>query len=233
MNEFHHYCKVIGDDVRREDVKTSEDKDKMFKNHDLFDDNLENLISFRDNLIDSIINEFNQYFPTEDFNFLRIFEPKLIPTNQLIVSTYGTSELNETCLIFGFENDVDVTKLQFKDLLFQIILSEFAPKKGCSRLSDFWSLQLRNLDIIWGQQIKRLIESVLSIPIGSSSCERGFSSMNYIKDKKRSHLNLLNLENLLRIKDIGPKNVKEFDAHYYALECSKNHWLTDQSLFCF
>jgi hypothetical protein len=57
--------------------------------------------------------------------------------------------------------------------------------------------------------------------------------MNYIKGKKRSHLNLLNLENLLRIKDIGPKNVKEFDAHYYALECSKNHWLTDQSLFCF
>jgi hypothetical protein len=40
---------------------------------------------------------------------------------------------------------------------------------------------------------------------------------------------MLNLENLLRIRDIGSKNLKEFDAHYYALEWSKNHWLTDQS----
>jgi hypothetical protein len=168
-----------------------------------------------------------------NFNFLRIFEPKLIPTNPLIVSTYGTSELNEICLMFGFENDIDVIKLQFRDLLFQIISSEFSQKRRCSRFSDFWSLQLRNPDIIWEQQIKRIIESVLSIPIGASSCERGFSSMNCIKDKKRSYLNLLNLENLLRIKDIGLKNLKEFDVHYYALEWSKNHWLTDQSLFIF
>jgi hypothetical protein len=58
--------------------------------------------------------------------------------------------------------------------------------------------------------------------------------MNCIKDKKkRSHLNMLNLENLIRIRDIGSKNLKEFDAHNYALEWSKNHWLTDQSLYIF
>lgn len=77
LNEFHHYCshwwrcKMW----RRWNIG---DKDIMFKNHDLYNNNLENLWLFRDNLIDSKINEFNQYFHTEDLNFLRIFEPKLI-----------------------------------------------------------------------------------------------------------------------------------------------------------
>jgi hypothetical protein len=56
----------------------------MFKNQDPDEDNLEDLSSFRDNLIHSIFIEFNQYFPTEDFNSLWIFEPKLMPTNPLI-----------------------------------------------------------------------------------------------------------------------------------------------------
>jgi hypothetical protein len=73
--------------------------------------------------------------------------------------------------MYGFENDVDVIKLQFRHLLFQIISSEFTQKNRCSRLSDFWSLQLRNHDIILEQQIKRIIEPVLLIPIGSSSYE--------------------------------------------------------------
>lgn len=56
--------------MRYEDMKKFQDKDIMFKNQDPDEDNLEDLSSFRDNLIHSIFIEFNQYFPTEDFNSL-------------------------------------------------------------------------------------------------------------------------------------------------------------------
>jgi hypothetical protein len=86
---------------------------------------------------------------------------------------------------------------------------------------------LKISNINWGSDIKRIIESVISIPIGSSSCERGFSNMNYIKNKRRSNLVLKNLENLVRVKINGPKSLPEFDAPYYALEWSKSHFRTD------
>ncbi len=78
-----------------------------------------------------------------------------------------------------------------------------------------------------GNYLKSIIESIISIPIGSSSCERGFSIMNYIKDKRRSSLVLENLENLIRLKINGPKSLAEFDAPYYALEWTKSHYRTD------
>jgi LPS O-antigen subunit length determinant protein (WzzB/FepE family) len=53
--------------------------------------------------------------------------------------------------------------------------------------------------------------------------------MNYIKDKKRSNFKLTSLENLVRLKTNGPKKLKEFNTHYYAIEWSRSHLFSGDS----
>ena len=50
----------------------------------------------------------------------------------------------------------------------------------------------------------KLIEIVLSVPISTSICERGFSAQNVVKTIKRNRLNDESLEGLLRIATNGP-----------------------------
>ncbi len=80
-----------------------------------------------------------------------------------------------------------------------------------------------------GREIRKVIETVLSIPISFSTCEIGFSTMNYIKDKKRSNLKLTSLENLARFKTNELKKLKEFDAYHTAIEWSRSHLFSDDS----
>jgi len=167
----------------------------------------------------------NNYFPTKDFSYLKICEPSFLPTQVPDEPFYEIEKIKKVSEIFYFENMHNIITEQFQHLLNQIIPTESFKKMKCIKLSEFWTLQLRNSNINWGSDIKR-IESVISIPIGSSSCERGFSIMNYVKNK-RSNLVLKNLENLVRVKINGPKSLPEFDAPYYALEWSKSHFRTD------
>jgi hypothetical protein len=137
LNEFYHYCTVVGDNKRCEDVQTFENREIIFKIYDLDEDTLTNLSSFRVNLIDSTINELKHYFPTEDFSSLEIFEPEMLPTNASNVPSFGVTELNETCVMLELANKFEDIRNQFTDLLYQIIYSEFSKNRRCSRLQDF------------------------------------------------------------------------------------------------
>jgi hypothetical protein len=47
--------------------------------------------------------------------------------------------------------------------------------------------------------------------------------MNYLKDKKRSRLGTISLEDSLRVKMNVDSNLENFDSHYFAREWVKIH----------
>jgi hypothetical protein len=61
--------------------------------------------------------------------------------------------------------------------------------------------------------VRSSISNILSSKLDKLFIQWYFSNSISVKD-----LNLLNLQNLLRIKDIKPKYRKEFDTHYHTLE---------------
>ncbi len=106
---------------------------------------------YREHNVDEelIINEFKHYFLTEDFSSLEIFELKMLPTDASDVPSFGVTELNETCVMLRLANKFEDIRNQFTDSLYQIIYREFSKNRRCSRLQDFWSLQLINNEITW------------------------------------------------------------------------------------
>ena len=79
----------------------------------------------------------------------------------------------------------------------------------------------------WTDVLRKIIKSILTIPLSSSQAERGqvkslklsyifnfsFSVMNYIKaNKRRSSLSPNSLANLVRIRESGPKSVLKLNA---------------------
>jgi hypothetical protein len=67
---------------------------------------------------------------------------------------------------------------------------------------------------------------VLVLPIGSADAERGFSVMNDIRNNRRL-LSPENLNNLMRLRINGPKELDKFPAAKYAKEWVKGHLRTD------
>ena len=61
------------------------------------------------------------------------------------------------------------------------------------------------------QNILRLVQIMLVLPISSAVCERGFSSVNRIKSDVRSSLHTETVEDLIRISVEGPQ-LEDYDA---------------------
>ena len=80
----------------------------------------------------------------------------------------------------------------------------------------FWSQLLKWPEVNWGNSIKRLLQTVLSIPISSAEAERGFSTLEYIRDTHRSRLTPRNLAAMMRININGPDELDYFEAAKYA-----------------
>ena len=76
--------------------------------------------------------------------------------------------------------------------------------------------------------VKDMVHRVLSIPIGSSDCERAFSILFHIRSKRRNKLGEDTLENMLRIRLNGPKTINQFASLEYAKAWAlSNNMLTD------
>lgn len=80
---------------------------------------------------------------------------------------------------------------------------------------DFWSQLLIWPEIVWATNLKRLIYVILSISISSAEAERGFSTMNYIRNDRRSRLTDENLEDIMRIKLNAKDDLDKFIAVKY------------------
>ena len=64
--------------------------------------------------------------------------------------------------------------------------------------------------------------------MGSADAERGFSIMNHVRTSRRSRLTPHHLDDIMRIRINGPKNIKQFPASHYAnLWIKAGHLRTD------
>lgn len=86
--------------------------------------------------------------------------------------------------------------------------------------------------IAWTDRIRKLIHTVLALPIGSADAERGFSIMNHIRTDRRSRLTPEHLTDIMRIRINGPDEIEQFAGTRYAenFVVKENHFRTDADI---
>ena len=80
----------------------------------------------------------------------------------------------------------------------------------------FWRKYLNDDNVNLGQTIISLVKKVLVTPIGSADAERTFSLLSHARHKRRSRLTPAHMEDIIRIRFDGPKDLKLFPAMQYA-----------------
>lgn len=78
------------------------------------------------------------------------------------------------------------------------------------------------------KKIKKLIKTVLVLPMGSADAERSFSIMSHIRTSRRSRLASSTLDALMRIRINGPDSLNSFNALKYTKLWIKKHKRTDE-----
>ncbi len=231
MSKFYEKCHFTK--YRQIQIRGSSDfdtNDVTFGNIELIDDSMDVLDDFRIELIDGIIEELYEYFPSQDYKYIEILNPTEIPLNSSDCFFYGVTEFRKICELFGFENQTVRITESFQHLLTRISEKSSFHTDRCGHFKDFWSLQLSDENLPWTFQTEQIIRSILSLPLSTSECERGFSVMKYIKDEKRFNLKPETLEASLRCKINGPRDERNFDARYYARAwINSNHMKSDDS----
>lgn len=183
------------------------------------EDDLPMTIEFKDIILDAIIAQYRQYFPDGDLNNFNVLDPMNmpLPNDEAATRTYGIVKIGELNDYFEL-GDRSETLNQWQELLLSIVGSDNYCQIRTERtsVSAFWSQLLKWPEIVWGQEIKRLVQTVLSIPISSAEAERGFSTLKYVEDTRRRRLTPQNLDAIMRIKLNGPDELDHFAAAKYA-----------------
>lgn len=204
----------------------------VYKNIVLNNDESElpDLKSYRTLLLDLLLAEFNSYFPDGDLKSFDVFDPNNMPNpnDYVTARTYGIIKIKQLNDFFKIGNQ-DIIINQWQTFLESVITSSNYCQIKNSRTSTFafWSQLLKWPEITWGTEIKRLLFTVLSIPISSAEAERGFSALKYIRDSHRSRLSPTSLDAIMRIKMNGPDELDHFAAVKYARKWVENHHPTD------
>lgn len=207
----------------------------VYKNIVLLDDEDEipGLNQYRQIILDFLLAEFNEYFPDGDLKKFDVFDPSNMPTpNDYIgIRTYGISKIKELNNFFQIDSDGIILD-QWQELLKSIVSSAnyCQIKNGRTTSFAFWSQLLKWPEIVWGDSIKRLLYTVIAIPISSAEAERGFSALKYIRDAHRSRLTPQSLDAIMGIKLNGPDELDFFAASKYVRNWIKNHHPTDYKI---
>lgn len=194
------------------------------------EDLMPELSSIREIYLNSLIGELDSYFPDGSMEDFDVFSPAKMPNTGDEVKTryYGLSEISR--LSTKFEISETDTMDEWQTLLLSIVRSKnyCTIKRDEAEALDFWSELLRWTDITWGPNIKRLVQTILVLPISSAEAERGFSTLNYIRNDRRKSLSGGHLEDIMRIKLNGPEDLNKFGASKYAAQwIREGHLRTD------
>lgn len=96
----------------------------------------------------------------------------------------------------------------------------------------FWSHFLNTQSIVWTERTKKLIRTILVIPIGSAEAERGFSIFNHIQTSRRSRMTGRHIEDVLRVRINTVDSLEKFSAIKYASSFIKEgHLRTDDDRY--
>ena len=104
-----------------------------------------------------------------------------MPSDEASVCAYVDCIKN---LAKHFSFDTTIVTKQFEELLISAMQHD---KDECCILRnnlnavDFWIYYINSNNIVWRSELKHLILTSLTIPVGSADIEHGFSTMKYIK----------------------------------------------------
>ena len=91
----------------------------------------------------------------------------------------------------------------------------------------FWSVVLRKFPTT--PELKKLIKSAIIIPLGSADAERSFSTLNLIKTKHKSKMQLPQINSDMTININGPK-IQWFVPKNYLSSYMSKHDKCDEEL---
>lgn len=208
----------------------------LYQNVALKDDKEEipDISHYRTALINSVIKQINKFFPDGHLESFNVFDPQKMPdpSDYSAIRTYGLTKIKDLNLFFKI-CDEEKLLIEWQSVLEEILSDSnyCVLKSGYTSVSAFWSQILKWEGISWGVCMKRLVQTVLAIPISSAGAERGFSVLKYIRDEHRSRLTPQNLDTILRIKLNGPDEIADFPAEKYARRwVNKGHLMSDSHL---
>lgn len=181
-----------------------------------------------------MISQLNSYFPNGSLDNFDVFDPKKLPEadDYVAMRTYGLIKIKALNQFFKISSDDTIIK-EWQSLISEIVdcPNYCEMKSGQTSVMAFWALALKCEKISWGSNIKRLLHTVLSIPISSAEAERGFSTLKYLRDTHRARLTPKNLDAMMRIKVNGPDDLSLFPAAKYAKKwIDDGHFATDSKI---
>jgi hypothetical protein len=178
-------------------------------------DTNDKLASNRRVILNQIIDQLQKYFPDQDITKFTVFNPRHFPPNVGGFNTFGLEEVTQFAKMFGLPHED--TMREWIDLMMKIASRADYCEHTTDEPISFWSYYFSKNDLPWSTNIKYLLESILTIPLGSADCERGFAALNLLTHRGtfRNRLETESLNNLMRIKINGP-DVPHFDAAKYA-----------------
>lgn len=192
----------------------------IYHGSELLDDgnDFPRLTAFREIYLGNLLEELESYFPDGDLEDFNILSPHRMPkvNDEAATRSYGLNEIRNLAEYFKLEETAIINEWQ--TLLQSIVKSSkyCTIKRDEAEAVDFWAALLSWGDIAWGDNIKKLVQTVLAIPISSAEAERGFSVLNYLRNDRRKTLSGAHLDDILNIKLNGPSDLNKFVATKYA-----------------
>ena len=186
------------------------------------------LTSVRRIMIDILLDEIEDYMPQSEVQHYSVFNPKSWPLDERKDFHYPVFHLTGIMKKMGVASSkFETTISQWREMVKQIKASrEEWDKYREADPIHFWYHYMKNEKV--PTNVKDMVHRVLSIPIGSSDCERAFSILFHIRSKRRNKLGEDTLENMLRIRLNGPKTINQFASLEYAKAWAlSNNMLTD------
>ncbi|XP_053373059.1 zinc finger protein 862-like [Mercenaria mercenaria] len=167
-------------------------------------------VKYLDNLLDNLDNRFEEssmkILTTAD----KILNPSHLPTYTEEIPAYGNEDLAKIVEWLGplenYPGLIDPTNMKNDYLQFKLVLRKLqgkSLKNVCETLIQRYSESFPDFTVV--------AKYVLTAPLSSVACERGFSSQNRLKTKLRSRLESTKVSKMIRVMEEGPA-VAMFDT---------------------
>lgn len=163
----------------------------------------------------------------QNIRHLNLFRNEIIPLDFEQRRSFADDTTNGQLPLFAYEYDhLSEFLLDYHALLDALIQHPAFNLKRTARSILFWSYFLEQKSDAFTVRMRRIILSVLSVPVSNAVTERAISIMSNAQKRGRN-TSPTTLSKLMNVKINGPK-VEDFDAIAHAKEWRAGpHWLSD------
>ena len=192
--------------------------------------------------LDALVANLNSCFPATDSTLLSSFsvpDPQILP-GEAELPIYGNTELDTLCERYGSAKvtsdgcelpaAIDSDEVKDEWIMFKQLISKNF--RSCT-IQTLYRQLLNSQDLsLQYPNIAKLLTIVLTLPVSTVDCERGFSRHNLIKTRLRSRLLTKNVSTLMEIAIDTPdiQHMNNFSFHrVFIIWCSQKDCLIANS----